>query len=55
MSVLPPKSPYTCSEYREEMMLLGLRRRLHAEDISDEERQSLEERIEDLESSMGMR
>lgn len=54
MSELPPKSRYTCSEYREEMMLLGLKRRLHAEDVSEEERKSLEERIKDLESSMGM-
>ena len=47
-------SPYTCNEYREEMVLLGLQRRLHAEDISEEERKSLKERIKDLEASMGM-
>ena len=45
---------YTCSEYREEMLLLGLQKRLHAEDISEEERTCLKERIKDLEASMGM-
>ena len=45
---------YTCNEYREEMMLLGLRRRLNAEDVPEDERQRLEERIKDLEVSMGM-
>ena len=45
---------YTCHEYREEMQLLGLQRRLHDKDISEEERQHLKERIKDLEVSMGM-
>ena len=45
---------YTCNEYREEMLLLGLQRRLNAEDISEEERQALKERIKDLEAAMGM-
>ena len=47
-------NPYTCNEYREEMLLLGLKRRLHAEDVSEEERESLVARIKDLEASMGM-
>ena len=46
--------PYTCNEYREEMLLLGLQRRLYAEDLSEEERQQLKERIKALEASMGM-
>ena len=45
---------YTCNEYREEMMLLGLQRRLSDGSISEEERRRLEERIKDLEASMGM-
>ena len=48
------KNIYTCSEYREEMQLLGLRRRLHAGDVSDEERERLKAKIKELESSMGM-
>jgi len=51
---LSSNNAYTCLEYREEMLLLGLQRRLHAEDISDEEREHLKERIQELESSMGM-
>ena len=45
---------YTCNEYREEMLLLGLQRRLHAEGVSAEERERLKERIKDLEASMDM-
>ncbi|MEK6193882.1 MAG: hypothetical protein N2F24_06605 [Deltaproteobacteria bacterium] len=45
---------YTCNEYREEMLLLGLQRRLHAEGVSEEERERLKERIKDLEASMDM-
>jgi len=51
---LSSNTPYTCNEYREEMLLLGLQRRLHADDISEEERKRLQERIRDLETSMGM-
>jgi hypothetical protein len=51
---LSSKNPYTCHEYREEMVLLGLQRRLHAEDITEEERESLQIKIKDLEASMGM-
>jgi hypothetical protein len=51
---LTEKSTYTCNEYREEMQLLGLQRRLHDQDISEEERQDLKEKIKDLEASMGM-
>lgn len=51
---LSSKNTYTCNEYREEMLLLGLRRRLHAGDISNEERERLKARIKELEASMGM-
>ena len=51
---LTASDKYTCNEYREEMMLLGLQRRLHAEDMSEEERERLKERIRDLEAAMGM-
>jgi len=36
------------------MLLLGLQRRLHADNVSEEEREQLKERIKDLESAMGM-
>ncbi len=46
--------PYTCNEYRTEMILLGLNNRLNQENLSREERQEIEEEIARLESDMGM-
>lgn len=45
---------YTCREYREEMVLLGLRRRLEQKDLTEEERRRLRERLERLEADMEM-
>jgi len=45
---------YTCTEYREEMILLGLKRRLAESDLPETERQALLERIGQLEQEMGM-
>ena len=45
---------YTCNEYREEMVLLGLRRRLAAEDLGAAEREALREEIRVLEVRMQM-
>ena len=45
---------YTCNEYREEMMLLGLKKRLGLGNLSEEEKLALEEDIKRLESLMGM-
>ena len=53
-SHLSSNTQYTCNEYREEMLLLGLQRQLHAENVSEEERERLKERIKDLEASMDM-
>lgn len=46
------KNKYTCAEYREEMMLLGLRRRLIDSSISEEEKQSIKREIQKLEAQM---
>jgi hypothetical protein len=46
--------PYTCSEYRQEMVLLGLKNRLSSENLSDEEKQNLVEEIKKLEAVMCM-
>jgi hypothetical protein len=46
---------YTCAEYREEMMLLGLKRRLHNNDVTEEEKQEIRREIEKLESAMNIR
>jgi hypothetical protein len=43
---------YTCSDYRLEMMLLGLRRRLHEEDLSEEEKDRLLKEIQKIEADM---
>ncbi len=45
---------YTCREYREEMVLLGLRRRLEQEDLPEEEMQALRARLQELEAEMSL-
>ena len=47
-------SRYTCREYREEMLLLGLRRRLADNNLAEAEKKALEEQIRQLESAMQM-
>ena len=44
---------YTCNEYREEMILAGLRRQLAREDLPEEERRKIEKAIQELEEAMG--
>ena len=46
--------PYTCSDFREEMILVALKKRLASENLTDEERDALEKRIKELESSIGL-
>lgn len=45
---------YTCTEYRQEMLLLALQRRLSRENLTEAERRDLEEKIRRLEAEMGM-
>ena len=46
---------YTCRDYREEMTLLGLKKRLESEDgLSKEERRIIVEEIRKLELEMHM-
>jgi hypothetical protein len=42
------KTP-TCTDYRAEMMLLGLKRRLAREDLPDTEKQAIEAEIKKIE------
>ena len=42
----------SCSEYRNEMMLLGLQKRLHASDITAAEKQAIEAEIAKLKIAM---
>ncbi len=45
---------YTCNEYREEMILAGLQKRLRCIDLSENERRTLLAEIEKLEEKMGL-
>ncbi|RLJ04801.1 MAG: hypothetical protein DRP14_02875 [Candidatus Aenigmatarchaeota archaeon] len=45
---------YTCIDYRSEMKLLGLKRRLEEENLSEEEKALILQEIEELEKEMKM-
>ena len=48
------KSKYTCGEYRQEMILLGLRKRLANKEITEKERREIQKEIKTLQSQMGL-
>ncbi|GAB4276850.1 MAG: hypothetical protein Kow0092_32620 [Deferrisomatales bacterium] len=50
----PRKRTYTCSDYRDEMRLLALKRRLEQEGVPEEERRRLREEVARLEREMRM-
>jgi hypothetical protein len=54
MTSYHPTGAYTCQEYREEMILLALQKKLTAPDLSPEEKQRLLEEIAEVEARMGM-
>jgi len=45
---------YTCVDYRSEMKLLGLKRRLEEENLTEEERAQIVQEIKELEEEMEM-
>jgi hypothetical protein len=47
-------TPYTCNDYREEMILLGLNKQLARPDLTDEERERLLREIARVEKEMGL-
>ena len=49
---MPQKNQYTCSDYREEMRLIGLKKRLSEEALSQREKQLIEAEISDLEKTL---
>lgn len=51
---MSPAGKYTCFEYREEMLLLGLKRQIEDPTLSETEKQRLAEKIRELEQKMGM-
>lgn len=46
--------PYTCADYRQEMVLLGLKRQLADAGLDEDEKRRLQEQIRKLEEEMGM-
>jgi hypothetical protein len=45
---------YTCNDYRQEMMLAGLRKQLAEAQLSKSEKERLEKEIRRLEADMGL-
>ncbi len=45
---------YTCNDYRTEMILLGLKRRLELADLSAEEKEDILKQIKKLEAAIGL-
>lgn len=45
---------YTCFEYRQEMVLLGLKRQLEDPALPEAERMCIAEKVRELERQMGM-
>ena len=45
---------YTCLDYQSEMKLLGLKKGLKEEDLTEEERNQIVQEIEELEKAMKM-
>ncbi|MDL2268499.1 hypothetical protein LJC71_00945 [Desulfosarcina sp. OttesenSCG-928-A07] len=45
---------YTCTDYRQEMILLGLRRQLSDPRLSDAQREEIMKKIREMEYQMGM-
>jgi len=48
------KDNYTCLDYRQEMILLGLRKQLDDECLTDQEQQQILDQIKNMEEKMGM-
>jgi len=46
------KNKYTCNDYRDEMRLIGLRKRLNEDDLSPTERQLIEAEIARLKKAL---
>ena len=49
-----PGSPYTCGDYRQEMVLLALKKRLAEGGLAPEEKRIIEKEVAELEKEMGM-
>uniref|UniRef100_A0A7C4W0T7 Uncharacterized protein n=1 Tax=Desulfatirhabdium butyrativorans TaxID=340467 RepID=A0A7C4W0T7_9BACT len=49
-----PMKRYTCTEYRLEMMLLGLTRKLNDTNLEPQDREKLKQEIQEIERQMGL-
>lgn|GEM_PF-542099 len=49
---MPQEKRYTCSDYREEMRLIGLKKRLNEETLSQLDKQTIEAEIAKLEKAL---
>jgi len=49
---MPQHNKYTCSDYREEMRLVGLKKRLNEENLSRTEKKTIETEIAKLEEAL---
>ena len=51
---MKPPEKYTCTEYRQEMILLGLKRQLEDPDLSPSEKKHIADEVRELQQQMGM-
>ena len=51
---MKPNATYTCTEYRQEMILLGLKRQLENPGLPESEKLRITEKVRQLEQQMGM-
>ena len=49
-----PSKPYGCADYRMEMMLVGMIKRLNAPDLPESERKELESEIRRIKVEIGL-
>lgn len=49
-----PQSAYTCNDYRQEMILLSLTRRLEDEGLAETEKEKLRRQIKKIEADLKM-
>jgi len=54
MALKIKNNAYGCSDYRKEMILLGLKKRLNEAGLSAQERQAITDEIQRLESETGL-
>ena len=49
------KPKYTCTDYRQEMLLISLNKKLHQENLSKKEKNEVIDQIKQVETDMNMR